>query len=365
MNHIHIILMFYLLFTTVYVKVAFLAAGKVVYFGPIANLASYFSGPDLGFLLSSQKETTQSQSVKSDSKKGNDNDDTISIDDNQIPGSKYFNIADFVLQICSEKVESVTTASGSKYLSASDLAQIYLESQVYKDIHNEMKALRESKAGPSEDKMSASDKSNQESSFSTQFCMCFHRAVMTTIKDTNLLKYLVFSNLVMGLIIGIVYVGQGTLPSEPLFPGGFISTQTINFTTTLFSILYYPYILGQAVMHSLTHKIIQYEREMKSGAYGVVAVWLAEVILPIGFIFLLNWIYFIPAYFLIQLPVTSSSFFFIFFMVYCLRLVTYYLLMWFIAWSKDENIALLGYYAISLLLEYIFNGICILNRYVV
>jgi len=351
------------LFTPLYVKVAFLAAGKVVYFGPIADLVSYFSGPDLGFHLPSSDNTRSS--MKSE------NEDSHNNDEMSIPGSKYFNIADFVLQICSEKVESVTTASGSKHLSASDLMQLYLQSSVYKEIHTEMKSLRRSKftAESQENSLTASveygDNSNQESSFSTQFCMCFHRAVMTTIKDTNLLKYLVFSNLVMGLIIGIVYVGQGTLPSEPLFPGGFISTQTINFTTMLAALFFYAYILSQAIMHSLTHKIIQYEREMKSGAYGVVAVWLAEVILPIGFIFLLNWIYFIPAYFLIQLPVTSSSFFFIFFMVYCLRLVTYYLLMWFIAWSKDENIALLGYYAISLLLEYIFNGICILNRYVV
>jgi len=185
---------------------------------------------------------------------------------------------------------------------------------------------------------------------------------MTTIKDTNLLQYLVFSNLAMGLLIGIVFVGQGTVPSAPLFPGGFVSVEAINFTTMLFSIFFYPYILGQAVMHSLTHKIVQYEREMKAGAYNVVSVWLAEVTMPIGLLFLLNWVYFIPVYFIIQLPLTGSSFFFVFFMVYLVRLATYYLLMWLIAWSKDENIAFVGYFCIVLFMEYLFDGITILNR---
>lgn len=336
---------------------AFLVAGKIVYFGPTADLVSYFSSPALGFKL-------PSYIVQSDTKAENDVSEEMPIEHNQLPGSKYFNISDFVLEVCSEKIESVTV-EGRKYLSASDLEQRYLQSSLYKTIKGEMTALRESANIVSDNKLVVSntaDLSNQAGSFITQFCMCLHRAVMAQAKDTELLKYLVISNLGMGLIVGIVFVGQGALPSEPLFPGGFVSAQAINFTTMLGAMFFYPYILSQAIMHSLAHKIILYDREMKAGAYDVVAVWLAEVILPIGFIFLLNWIYFIPAYFLIQLPVTSSSFFFIFFMVYLLRLVTYYLLVWFIAWSKDENIALLGYYTISLFLEYVFNGITVLSR---
>lgn len=39
--------------------------------------------------------------------------------------------------------------------------------------------------------------------------------------------------------------------------------------------------------------------------------------------------------------------------------------MWFIAWSRDENIALLGYFVVADILEYVFNGIAVLPRYVI
>lgn len=333
-------------------KVAFLAAGKIVYFGPTSELATYFSNPKLGFKLPTHIVDAAQGLIREDSR------DEMPIEHNQQPGSKYFNVADFVLEVCSQKVLS-ETAAGSKHLSASELAHFYLQSAVYQQVKRDMEVAHESAVSSITD----NDTTNEESTFVTQFCMCLHRAVMTTVKDTDLLKYLVLSNLAMGILIGIVFVGQAGPPSEPLFPGGFVSTQAINFTTMLFCLFYYSYILSQAIIHSLVHKIIQYEREMKAGAFGVLAVWSAEIIMPLGFIFLLNWLYFIPAYFLIQLPNTASSFFFLFFMVYLTRLVTYYLLVWLIAWSKDENIALLGYYAIALFLEYVFNGITILARY--
>lgn len=118
----------------------------------------------------------------------------------------------------------------------------------------------------------------QRTTFFIQLQMLMSRTWKAKLRDTDDLKAQFFKNLVVGLLIGIVFYGQGKA-TTPLFDSNGVPNSSVTNVSSLlyFSLMYTMVGNLQAIPYIASQQVI-YRRELAAGAYLPTPFWLSQLV---------------------------------------------------------------------------------------
>lgn len=178
----------------------------------------------------------------------------------------------------------------------------------------------------------------ETTSFSTQLKMLIHRSWTAKIRDHNDLKAQFLKNLIIGLLIGIVFFGQGEA-KEPLFENGIPTAGTTTVCSILFFTMMFTMIGNLQAIPYLSSQNIIYRRELASKAYRPEPYWVSQLVTTLPIQFFYHFIFIVTMFFLVKLPTDSSYFFYFFFLLFLANICAFYSAMWLSVSTGSEQVA--------------------------
>jgi ABC-type multidrug transport system permease subunit len=152
------------------------------------------------------------------------------------------------------------------------------------------------------------------------------------------LKAQTIKNFVVGLVIGIVFYGQG-VASSPLYSNGVPNAEVSNVSSILFFTMMYTMVGNLQAIPYLSSQILVYRRELASNAYFPEPFWLSQLITTIPIQFAYHFLFIIWMYFLVGLPSDADYFFYFLFLLFFANTCAYYSAMWLAAATNNEQLA--------------------------
>jgi ABC-type multidrug transport system permease subunit len=172
----------------------------------------------------------------------------------------------------------------------------------------------------------------------TQLCMLIHRTWLAKIRDYADLRAQFLKNFVVGILVGIVFYGQGDV-SSPLYSNGQPNSEVSNCSSILFFTMMYTMVGNLQAIPYLSSQIIIYRRELASNAYFPMPYWLSQLVTTIPIQFAFHFLFILSMYFLVQLPSDGDYFFYFLFLLFFANTTAYYSAMWLAAATNNEQVA--------------------------
>ena len=288
-------------------KVVLMVTGRLVFFGPTDRATEFFGRPELGYVYDPNK-----------------------------------NAAEFIIDVCGGKI---LPANKDQPYHPEQIQIVFENSEYYSPPVVEIQPATRSRA--------------RFSSSWTQLKMLLHRGWLAQSRDKYLFVALIMKNMIVGIVSGVLYIGQGDV-SEPFFIRG-IGVPTSSFSNcnaVLFLTASFMVLSNTAAIPSLISNISFTMREMSAGAYGPVPNWITVCVMPVLPQFVAHWFFVIPAYFLLGFPPYAENFFYFSFNLFFLSQVAYYLAMMTAAATRNEKAAL-GLFPLAFLFNSTFSGFAI------
>jgi ABC-type multidrug transport system ATPase subunit/ABC-type multidrug transport system permease subunit/uncharacterized membrane protein YhdT len=172
----------------------------------------------------------------------------------------------------------------------------------------------------------------------TQFRMLMSRSWIAKARDYPDLKAQLFKNIVVGLLIGIVFFGQGTV-TEPFYSDGVQDAEVNAVNSILFFTMMFTMVGNLQAIPYLCTQLQVYRRELASHAYHTFPYWFSTLFctLPIQFFF--HVVFVLAVYFLVQLPNEGGYFFYYLFLTFFMNTVAFYSSLWLAAQTGSEALA--------------------------
>lgn len=172
----------------------------------------------------------------------------------------------------------------------------------------------------------------------TQLHMLVSRSWVAKARDYPDLKAQLFKNIVVGLLIGIVFFGQGDI-SEPFYVDGVQEAEVSSVNSILFFTMMFTMVGNLQAIPYLSCQQTVYRRELASHAYYTTPYWISQLFTtsPINIFF--HFIFVIFMYFLVGLPSDGEYFFYYFFLTFFMNMVAYYCSLWLAAACQSEALA--------------------------
>jgi ABC-type multidrug transport system permease subunit len=287
-----------------------MCAGRLVYAGSTAEAVGYFTRPQLGY------KYTQGQ-----------------------------NPAEFIIAVGGG---SQLPEGSAVPRHADELEALFRSSKFYTPIN--IGNLRKGAESYNTSSVNAGKPKAEFTSPLTQFRMLVSRTWLAKVRDTPDLKAQFIKNFVVGLLVGIVFYGQGDATS-PLYTNGQPNAEVSNCSSILFFTMMYTMVGNLQAIPYLSSNIIIYHRELASNAYFPAPYWLSQLITTLPIQFGYHFLFIILSYFLVQLPANGSYFFFYLILLFFANTTSYYSAMWLAAATMNEQLAFALYPVMFLFLS--------------
>jgi ABC-type multidrug transport system ATPase subunit/ABC-type multidrug transport system permease subunit len=148
----------------------------------------------------------------------------------------------------------------------------------------------------------------EETSMWTQLQMLLHRGFISRIRDVADLRAHFMKNLVVGLLVGILFYRQ-VIISPPFFIGQAISPQVTGVNAILFLTIMFGAVANLQSIPMLCDQSAIFRQEVAARAYHPVPYWLANLIVPLPFLLVFHFVFFITVYYLVGFPNDADLFF--------------------------------------------------------
>jgi ABC-type multidrug transport system ATPase subunit len=188
----------------------------------------------------------------------------------------------------------------------------------------------------------------------TQFRMLMTRSWVAKARDYPDLKAQLFKNVVVGLLIGIVFYGQGDA-SEPFYTNGVQSADVNSVNSILFFTMMFTMVGNLQAIPYLCSQILVYRRELASHAYYPGPFWFSQLFCTMPIQFFFHFIFVIFMYFLVGLSSDADYFFYYLFLTFFMNLVAFYSSIWLASATNSEPLAF-SIFPITFLFVVNFSG---------
>ena len=239
-----------------YDKLVLLSAGRLVFAGNVTDCVPYFTNPHMGYSF--------------------------------LEGE---NPAEFIIGVVGGKE---LPKGYAKIRQPEELEMLFRSSKYFQPIS--MAALKEK--GLLND---APDIKPETTTMETQFRMVVARSWLATIRDYTDLKAQLFQNITVGILIGIVFDGQGSV-SAPFYHDGVQDADVNSVNSILFFSMMFTMVGNLQAIPYLCSQIIVYRRELASNAYLTLPYWSSQLFTTMPIQFFFHTIYIMFVYFFVQLP---------------------------------------------------------------
>ena len=188
----------------------------------------------------------------------------------------------------------------------------------------------------------------------TQLQMLMHRTWISKIRDTDDLKAQLLKNGCVGLLIGILFEGQGEVHS-PFYDHGVQDSEVANCSAILFMAIMFTMAGNSMAIPYLTQQIEVYRREWSSNAYSTLPFWFSLSITTLPILFFFHFLFIFMMYWLVRLPTAADYFFYFLFLTFFGSLNSYYSAMALSAALNDDELAF-GVFPLQFLAFTMFSG---------
>lgn len=276
-------------------KLVVLSAGRLIYSADTKDCVAYFTNTHMGY--------------------------------HYIPGE---NPAEFVISVGGGKE---LPRGYAKIRQPEDLEMLFKSSKYFQPVN--VKQLKDKAAhsgGTSE------EVANHMTDIRTQFRMLMSRSWVAKARDYPDLKAQLFKNVAVGLLIGIVFFGQGAI-SEPFYSDGVQDAEVNSVNSILFFTMMFTMVGNLQAIPYLCTQLQVYRRELASHAYYTSPYWFSQLFctLPIQLFF--HCVFVFGMYFLVQLPSDGGYFFYYLFLTFFMNTVAFYSSLWLAAQTGSEALA--------------------------
>eukprot|EP01039_Chlorochromonas_danica_P003350 gene3350-3673_t len=276
-------------------KLVLLSAGRLVYSADTKDCVAYFTNPHMGYTY--------------------------------IEGE---NPAEFVIAVGGGKE---LPKGYAKIRQPEDLEMMFKSSKYFQPVS--LHALHERAQKQDEPDLTAS---KEATSVSTQFHMLMSRSWLAKIRDYADLKAQLFKNIVVGIMIGIVFQGQGKA-SEPFYSDGVLEAEVNSVNSILFFSMMFTMVGNLQAIPYLCSQLQVYRRELASHAYVTFPYWITQIICTLPLQFGYHCIFVFLIFFLVELPATASYFIYYLFLTYFMNMIAFYSSLWLAAATNNEALA--------------------------
>jgi ABC-type multidrug transport system ATPase subunit len=212
-------------------------------------------------------------------------------------------------------------------------------------------------AGMKSKAIEAIDAKPETATLRVQFRMLMARSWLAKARDYTELKAQLFKNIVVGVLIGIVFYGQGNV-SEPFYTNGIQSAEVSSVNSILFFTMMFTMVGNLQTIPYLCSQILVYRRELASNAYVTFPYWFSQLFCTLPIQFAYHFLFVIVLYFLVQLPATANYFFYYLGLTFFMNLVAFYSSLWLAAATNSEALAF-ALFPITFLFVTNFSGYAI------
>jgi ATP-binding cassette subfamily G (WHITE) protein 2 len=173
----------------------------------------------------------------------------------------------------------------------------------------------------------------------TQTHMLLSRTWLAKIRDWPDVRAQLLKNVLIGVLIGIVFSGQGDA-SSPLYNlYGQPNAEVTNVSSLLFFSLMFTLVGNMQAIPYLASQMIIYRRELAANAYVTFPFWVAQSVTTLPLMILNNFLFVIFLYFQVKFPSTASYFFYYLFILLFANVISFYSAMWLAAATGHEQVA--------------------------
>lgn len=276
-------------------KLVIMCAGRLVWYGNTMDAVTHFTSPTLGYRY--------------------------------VAGT---NPAEFVIAVGGG---TQPPEGQSKPRSATELESLYKCSRYYqppalsaKDLSSAQAVEDEGPALPTTDVM-------------TQTKMLLSRTWLAKIRDWPDVRAQLLKNVLIGILIGIVFSGQGDASSPLYTPYGVPSSEVTNVSSLLFFSLMFTMVGNMQAIPYLASQVIIYRRELAANAYVTFPFWIAQSVTTLPLMTLNNFLFVIFMYFQVKFPNNGDYFFYYLFSLLFANIISFYSAMWLAAATGNEQVA--------------------------
>lgn len=291
-------------------KLVLMSAGRIVFFGDSMDCVDYFTSPGLGYMY-----------------------------------AKDSNPAEFVIAVGGG---SLLPAGGKSPRQPEELEALYNSSKFYQPF-----GLHSAKNYGSA-AISAGESVLERTTFWTQTQMLVARNWLSRVRDVTDLQAQLAKNVVLGLLIGTVFYGQGDVDS-PFYTNGVANAQVYSCCSIFFFTMMFMVMVNLQAVSYLCMQNVIYKREMASGAYTTGPYWISQLVTGLPLNFLFHTIFVVILYFLVRFPVNVDYFVYFWILLFFGNTCSYYSMVWLAAQSGRESLAY-AVFPILFLLQSNFSG---------
>lgn len=279
-------------------KVCLVSAGRMIFFGNVDEVVTYFTGADLGYKYN---------------------------------GSQ--NPAEFMIDVSNGQIYP-NELRMARY--PEELENIYSRSKLWK-APPQIGLFGSAESADVQSK----HETEHATSIKTQSQMLLYRTWISAIRDTRDQGAQLGKNFVVGTLIGIVFWDQANVET-PLYSDDTFhepSSSVQNVTSLLFFGMCFCLMSNLQAIPYLCLRNHIYRRELASYAYSPFPYWLAQTVTNLPILALNHFIFIIIIYFCCGFPSSAEYFFYFFFALYLANIISYYCAMYLAVSTGSQQMA--------------------------
>ncbi|KAJ1423014.1 P-loop containing nucleoside triphosphate hydrolase protein [Ochromonadaceae sp. CCMP2298] len=281
-------------------KLVLLSAGRMIYFGAVADAASHFAQPEVGYVFE----------------------------------GGFKNPAEFVIEVsCGQRLP----VGARMAKQPEELEMHYLSSRFYRpvvlSVHVDISRDQDMEL------IAGGDTNLQATSKLTQLKMLMHRSWTAKIRDRPDMIAQLAKNIGLGLGFGIVFTDAGNI-STPFYEDGYMTSDARTVNSIFFFFLVMIMVANvQAVPYLFSQRVL-YHRELASSAYSPVAYWFSSLVTLTPLQLLFHFFGVTILYWMCGFNSNAGSFLYFFSTTFAATLLSYLTACVIAAWAPSEMVAL-------------------------